>query len=297
MKIILGPRSLILFLFFNLTQLLFGQGTEIEQETVYGRLKNPISTQLKSDTTNIDLYVNNSSFYPYIVEIEFREFQNLSPRVFNKKVTVLPGPNKVFSFKIVNRYEQPVLSYSTRYYMAPSNIGTERFNPYLVPVGKNKTVLLSENNQESHRLYTDQFKMKAGDTVFCSRKGVVTALPDNVNEVDRIVKNSFEIRHDDGTIAVYVGIDPSRLLVKLGQKVFPSQPVGMSDNKGILVFRVYEILSDAKIQPFEIYFPGPDNQLLSSYNINKTVVVYPESVIKKEMSKREASKYGKDNLF
>ena len=298
MKPKIPTYSIIAFFLLKVTQLSLGQVSNIDQETTYSsRLKNPITTQLKTDTTNIDLYVNNSSFYPYIVEIEFKDFRNLSPRVFNKKTTVFPGPNKFVSFKIVNRYEEPVLSYQTKYYMAPSNIGDERYCPYLIPIGKNKTVRLSNDQQEENRLFIDQFILSSGDTVFCSRKGIVTALPDNINEVDRITNNSLEIRHDDGTIAVYLGIDPSKNMVKLGQKVYPSQCMGIIDKANKLTFKVYEILPDARIKSFEIYYPGPDNQQLSSYKINKTLVVYPTDIIKKEMSKKEISKYSKNNLF
>jgi hypothetical protein len=79
-------------------------------------------------------------------------------------------------------------------------------SPYLVPIGKNKTVeFLTTSDGGSPKISIDQFVLNIGDTVFNSRKGVVTALPYNLTEIDRIIDNSLEIRHEDGTIAVYVG--------------------------------------------------------------------------------------------
>ena len=277
----------------------FAQLTNVEQVTVFSsRIKNPVVIDVKSDTNNIYLYAKNNSLYPYYLEIKFAEFQNLSPRVFDKKTILLPGPNRLFTFKILDKNEPPSLSYQITYYLANTNSTEERYNPYLIPIGQNNVVKFSKIKQEeSTKIFIDQFVMGTGDSVFCARKGVVTALPDNRDEVDRIINSSLEIRHDDGTIAMYLGLNPETIMVKLGQRVFPSQPLGEIGISELLTFKVFEIQDEGKVASLEILYVGPNNVLLSSFNIHGLKVVFPGDIIKKEMTKKEISKYEKNSLF
>jgi hypothetical protein len=277
----------------------FAQITNVEQVTIFSsRIKNPVVIDVKSDTNNIYLYAENNSLYPYFLEIKFVEFRNLSPRVFDKKTILLPGPNKLFTFKILDKNEEPALSYQTTYYLANINSTEERFNPYLIPIGKNKVVeFLQIKQEESTKIFIDQFVMGTGDSVFCARKGIVTALPDNQGEVDRIISSSLEIRHDDGTIAVYLGLNPETIKIKLGQRVFPSQPLGGIGISKLLTFKVFEIQDEGKVASFNILYSGPNNELLSSFNTHGLKVVFPSEIIKKEMTKKEISKYEKNSLF
>jgi len=277
----------------------YSQITDVEQVSLFSTRKiSPIVLDVKSDTSYIYFNAKNNSFYPYVLEIKFDEFRNLSPRVFDKKTVLLPGLNRLFTFKIIDKTEAPALSYQIKYYLSNTTSTEKRFSPYLIPIGKNKVVeFLQIKQEESPKTFIDQFVMSTGDTVFCARKGVVTALPDNQDEVDRIIGNSVEIRHDDGTIAVYLGLNPETKMVFLGQKVFPGQPVGRIGNSKILTFKVFEIQNEGKVASFDIFYPGPDNKLLSPYNIRGLKSIFPEEVIIKEMTKKEISKYRKNSLF
>ena len=140
--------------------------------------------------------------------------------------------------------------------------------------------------------------MKTGDTVFTSRKGTVTAIPGDNKEVDRIVGgNSLEIRHDDGTIAVYIGLDAEQNIVRPGKIVYPGEPVGITDSSKLLIFEVFEIINDGTIKRLEILYSGQNGQMIPSSNLNGTKAVYPHDVIIKEMTKREVSRYEKNTLF
>jgi hypothetical protein len=277
----------------------FAQITNVEQVTLFGsRIKNAVVLDVKSDTSNIYFNAKNNSLYPYVLEIKFGDFRNLSPRVFDKETILLPGINKLFTFKIIDKEEAPALTYQIKYYPANTTSTEERFNPYLIPIGNNKVVeFLQIKREDSTKTFIDQFIMSPGDTVFCARKGVVTALSDNQDEVDRIISGSLEIRHDDGTIAVYLGLNPETKMVKLGQKVFPGQPIGKIGSSKLLTFKVFEIQNEGKVASFDILYSGPNNKLLSSYNIRGLKVIFPIEIIKKEMTKKEISKYEKHSLF
>jgi hypothetical protein len=277
----------------------FGQGN-IEQYTIFGsRIKNPIEMIVKSDYGKLTISAINNSYYPYNLEINFNEFQNLSPRVFGKKTTLLPGNNMLFSFKIIEPDEPPKIGYSISYTMANTNMKSDPDYPYLIPLGKNKKVSFAAS--ESNGIityYRNQFAMNSQDTVFNSRKGFITAMPGDKTDVERIIKTgSLEIRHDDGTIAVYIGVHPDDKHLKLGQQVYPGQPLGIIGSTKILSFGVYEVQSDGQLKYLELNYIGQDEKLIPVKNLSGTSVVRPNSVIKKEMTKKEMTKFDKGTLY
>ena len=300
MKIRISFYLVLVLVLIARTGILHAQGESIEQITIFGsRAKAPIVLDVRDDPKNIYFNVINNSYFPYNFEVVFGEFRNLSPRVFEKKTILQPGINRLFTFKIVNPEEPPALSYQTKYYLAGSFSDAEIYKPYLIPVGENKTVELFTKKEENiTKKYINQFVMKTGDTVFTSRKGTVTAIPGDNKEVDRIVGgNSLEIRHDDGTIAVYIGLDAEQNIVRPGKIVYPGEPVGITDSSKLLIFEVFEIINDGTIKRLEILYSGQNGQMIPSSNLNGTKAVYPHDVIIKEMTKREVSRYEKNTLF
>lgn len=287
---------LILTIRFNTIS---GQGESMEQITIFGsRIKNPVVLDVRTEQNNINFNVINRSLYPYVFEVTFGDFRNLSPRAFDKKTIVMPGINRLFTFKVVDPTESPVLSYQTRFYLAKTNAGEQEFSPYLVPIGKNKTVeFLTTTDGGSSKIFIDKFVLNIGDTVYNSRKGVVTALPKNLTEIDRITDNSFEIRHEDGTIAVYLGLNPEIKELKLGQVVFPGEPIGIIGSSKLLTFKVFEIQDEGRLNTLKIIYSGPEARLLPAQNLVGTKVYYPVDIIKKEMTKKEISKYEKHTLY
>lgn len=292
--------SLVYFCMLHSFSYIHAQGESMEEITVFAsRIKNPIELDVRTDERNIFFNVNNNSYFPYAFEVKFNDFQNLSPRTFEKKTILFPGINRLFTFKIVDPNAAPVLSYQTRYYLAKTTAGEERFKPYLIPIGKNKSVALLTNETDGVRkIFLNQFVLNTGDTVFNSRKGVVTALPDNMTEVDRIIGvNSLEIRHDDGTIAVYIGLNPEIKFLRLGKEVYPGQPLGLIGSSKLLTFQIFEVQDQGNVKSFDFLYSGPDEQMCSAQNISGMKVTYPAAVIKKELSKKEISRYEKKTLY
>lgn len=277
---------------------LFAQVEDVEQITIFGsRLKNPVVLDVKKNQDVIDFTVINKSLFLYDFEIKFGEFGNLSPRVFEKKTTLLPGPNRLFSFKIVNPEEPPSMSYKTRYYLSASNTLDQRFDSYLVPIGKNKIVNCQFVQSDSlKRLIINQFSMNQGDTIYSARKGIVTSLPANTVELDRLFNHSIEVRHEDGTVAVYLGADPDQNFIKLGQTIYPGQPIGLVGISKMLIFKVYEIQEEGKVRSINILYSSND-QITDERNIFWKKVSYSPDIIKKEMTRKEIGKFEKGGLY
>lgn len=274
------------------------QMENVEQVTVFSsRLRNPVVIDVKTDQNIIYFNVINKSQYLYDFEVQFNGFGNLSPRVFEKKTTLFPGINRILSFKIVDPEEPPVLSYKTKYYLSGTKSNGVVFNPYLIPTGPNKIVKYqSLQSENSKTILLDQFEMNQGDTIYSARKGTITALPDNTIELDRLTNNSIEVRHDDGTVAVYLGADPDLKLVKIGQTIYPGQAIGIVSTGESLIFKVYEIQSEGKLKHLNVLYSN-NNQMLDAKNIEGEKVSYSPDVIKKELTKKEISKYQKKSLY
>jgi murein DD-endopeptidase MepM/ murein hydrolase activator NlpD len=138
--------------------------------------------------------------------------------------------------------------------------------------------------------------MNQNDTVFCIRKGLVTALPDNKNEVDRIVSSSLEVLHNDGTIAVYRGLDADLSKIKLGQTVYAGQPIGLVGYTQVLLLNLLNFEGGGKIQNLNIFF-ADDDRLISSEQIMNKRFINPITILKRELTKKEAKKFESNTLF
>jgi murein DD-endopeptidase MepM/ murein hydrolase activator NlpD len=288
--------TLLVYSTYNLN----GQFVKADQITIFGnRLNNPIEMDVQVNGNQIIFNAVNKSYYPYEFEIKFSELQNLTPRILQRAAILYPGKNSLFTLSQEDLDQPPQYSYSIKYIMGTSNNNTDLSFPYLIPVGDRKIVKLASKNENGTTLYLENhFKMNTGDTVFSVRKGLVTALPDSKTVVDRIMKNaSLEIRHGDGTVAVYGGIDPGTNNLKLGQVVFPGQPVGQIGNSEVLILNIIAFQGGGRFQNLDIYFADKSEQLLSSRKIMDKQLAFPESVIKKELTKKELKKFDAGKLF
>ena len=279
---------------------LFAQGESVDQVTMFSsRLKKPIDVELRTDQGKIYFNVQNHSYYPYNFEVKFGAMSNLSPQVYSRTAKVFPGNTRLFTFKIVDPSQQPIINYQISYSLAGTIASEEKFNPYLIPIGESRTVqFLTEEDENSNKLYLNQYNMSPGDTVFNSRKGIVTALPDNTKEIDRIMeKNSLEILHDDGTVAIYQGLSSGSKLIKLGQKVYPGQPIGIMGSSKLLKFLVIELQYDGRIKILNIQYSGSDDKRILPQNLNGMKVFYSDKIITQELNKKEISKYKNRTLY
>jgi hypothetical protein len=277
-----------------------GQGSSVEMVTVFGnRMNSPIEMDVSEESGKYSFDVYNRSNYPYYFKIKFTSLLNLSPNIIEREAKLQPGLNRLFTLKIVNPEQPADFSYSITSMIAASDVNAELNFPYLIPVGKNKTVtLFSEPFENGKRRYLNQFIMMWGDTVFAVRKGYVAALPDNKEEVERIMESgSLEVRQGDGTISVYQGIAPATCNLEIGQYIYPGQPVGTAGRSEKLILNVFEVLDGGRLKNLEIYYSGIKGELISSMMVDGKKLPYYEPVITREMTKKELSKHEKGVLI
>jgi|WetSurMetagenome_2_1015567.scaffolds.fasta_scaffold19146_3 hypothetical protein len=280
------------------SQSTFAQYSRVAETMLFGyRMNSPIVMDVQKSTDKVSFNVNNKSYFPYDLTIKFSDLQNLLPQVFERSLIVPPGYNNLFVLNIADKEQSIQYEYSISYSIKLAHNPDLSF-PYIIPVGSGKTVKLeSIRNENGETFLLNYFKMDKKDTVFAIRKGTVTALPDNDTEVERIVKSSsLEILHGDGTVALYRGLDPAEKFLRLGQTVYPGQPVGIMD-AGTLILNVVAMEGSSTLKMVDIYYSDQSGNLLPSNLINGKEAFFPFDVLKRELTAKEIKKYEKRGLY
>jgi hypothetical protein len=287
----------IMFLIINI-QNLSGQFSRVQETMAFGyRFNAPVEMDVTKSSDRVSFNVNNKSYFPYELTISFTSLQNLLPRVFEHKYTVTTGYNTLFILNVADKEQQVQYEYSISYNIKLSENPDISF-PYLVPIGNGRIVRLdSKKNEKGETFLINYFKMDKKDTVFAIRKGTVTALPDNGTEVERIFKTaSLEILHGDGTVAIYRGLDPSLKSVRLGQTVYPGQPIGIMDAT-TLILTLVAMPAKSILKQVDVFYSDQNGNPVSQDIINGKKVFFPIEIIKKELTGKEIKKFEKGNLY
>jgi hypothetical protein len=282
----------ILFTFYNG---IIAQTEQLEQIITFSsRIDNPIKIEVEKHDNQIIFLATNRSMYPYGVEIEFQYIQNLSPYMTLHKTTVLPGKSRLFSLQIKNKEQGFNYSYNSKYYLASNkNFPIKKDHPYLIPLSPGKPIKLYKPEWVINTYFEGYFGTTQGDTIYCMRKGIVTATPDMHHESDRLSKNkSLEIRHLDGSVMVYENLLPDSVSIKLGQTIYPGQPVGISNTDGYIQFNLYEFLEQGRFRRTRLLYVCDSLSAKPFHpDFDKKLVVHPYDICIKEMTKREIKKF------
>lgn len=128
-----------------------------------------------------------------------------------------------------------------------------------------------------------------GDTVFCSRKGRVAALPGVKGNTFRITdSHSLEILHDDGTLMVYGNLSSILPAIRQGMIVYPGQALAVAQESFILTQHLVSLGSSEQLQAVPILYLFDETTGAQFSRIEgRTAVLHPESIIIREMTPRE----------
>jgi murein DD-endopeptidase MepM/ murein hydrolase activator NlpD len=85
--------------------------------------------------------------------------------------------------------------------------------------------------------YAYDAEMPIGTPVLAARGGVVLLIEDTHREGNRVRghENYVVVRHDDESLAAYAHLTTDGVLVSVGQRVAPGQPIGVSGGTGTSV--------------------------------------------------------------
>ena len=109
--------------------------------------------------------------------------------------------------------------------------------------------------------------------------------------------NTLEVKHGDGTIAVYTNVDPNQPFIQYGDKIFPGQPIGIVGESDFVRVSVFKFFEEGKLAPIDIHYAVTASESLTYTEFKEIVVAYPDVIIEKELTDREIKKFRKGNLY
>jgi len=272
---------------------------------------------------NYKFSLENHGYCDYIVEVNFTELQNLKtgfglPFVGDAR----PGSTTIFTLTRQNATLPSNFRFNYRYIKGRIKPKIDFGYSYLLPVAPGKEVESHEmdyflkrfnNDPAPQDWYAISIKMKVGDTVFASRRGVVTEVKDdaNLNESGYTMAsadNYIEVYHEDCSFARYQVLKDKNIFVKAGQIIEAGDPIGIVGgeryvNGTHLRFCVYYTIDKDAFADYEqtgrkgrfAYVPlqfwtkGGNKQKL--VNDTKYESEHPKELIMQEMNKRDIKKW------
>lgn len=290
----------IFFFFFisiSISKICYSQWVEQEQIKMFSnRVDSPIEITVSERNGQYAFYAENRSSYSFELELKTKTV-NLRPDNYSGKFVLQPGINHLVTLTRKSTDMGSNYSYTYKYGIGDPNHIPETNYSYLIPTGKGNTTKLFYSKQNNRYYMKDCFTMDEGDTVYCMRKGYVTAVPGMYHASDRIAKtNSLEICHSDGTIMIYENLNEDQILIEFGKKVYPGQPLGTVNKEKHLKVQLYSLIGDYKLRRLNIKYFYNDTSKEFSDEMSAFHAEYPDSLIIKEMSKRELKKFKKGKL-
>ena len=294
------------FLLLNiiLISLIYGNmagqmGYEKEQVTFGIKQWDPVHIKVdeknrNSNTPMITFFGSNSTYYPFVIKIKFTVLENLAPNQSEREQLIKHGATNLFTLspKVLNKSYG--FQYSYNYWLKPSDEEANEKFPYLIPIKEGKTVV---GKQMSFGSISDSFILNKGDTVYCMRRGLVTAAPATETPYFRLSEHDcVEILHDDGTYLIYRYLDWRKVPVAPGTIVLPGQPVGFASDSGYVLVSLYKIVAPSNIlQAQQINYAVGNGDPVTYTDINGTSVsIHPPEIIIREMKKGEIRKMKND---
>ena len=179
----------------------------------------------------------NSAYCNYILEIGFSTFTNLkSDLSLPFHAEVKPGYNKLFTISAIDPQSPVQFKYSSGFQKGCIQPSVIKDFTYLFPISPGKEAQVYEMSPDkttdtAFSWYVLRLKMKAGDTIYAARKGVVNIIQDQngANDAGQTSigsENFIEIVQPDCSFAHYGILKKNSALVKPGQVVKPGQPIG-----------------------------------------------------------------------
>ena len=191
---------------------------------------------------NYEFICENHAFCHYIVEVKVTGLDNLrADQTLPFRKEVLPGTTHLFNLIPENRENAIKFNFSATYLKGCIQPNPKSDITYLLPFapGKEAQVYEMQNtgkakagDPEIKNWYVIRIKMSPGDTIFASRRGVVSELDESSGANDSGSNqiggtNFIEIVHSDCTFGRYGIIRKNGALVKPGQTVEAGSPIGI----------------------------------------------------------------------
>lgn len=141
--------------------------------------------------------------------------------------------------------------------------------PFKLAQGPHGTFSHGEGSQDEEAF---DWVMPEGTKIYPARAGTVVGTRSDVTEGGPELRykpdfNYVVVLHEDGTLAEYAHLQPHGVLAKLGEKVTPKRPLGLSGNTGRstephLHFSVFNTIDGKTRTTWPVAFKGRDGRPL-----------------------------------
>jgi len=235
----------------------------------------------------------NSTYYPFLLQIDFIQFENLAPTPPAREIEVSHGVNNLYTFSVHVPGIGYGYRYTYRYWLSPSAKTINEEFPYLIPLKEGTKVT---GKRTFYGKVSDSFTGKAGDTVFAMRRGFVTAVPRSETLDFRLSGHDcLEVLQEDGTYMIYHNLNKTVDLTDPGKTVLPGQPIGILSDSSFLMVTLIKIGETKNLTvPLPIKYTTGNATPVSFDEIEGIASVHPWNIITKEMKEREIKKAGKN---
>jgi hypothetical protein len=289
-------RYVLIYLFISLFPIVVSaQYIEEQISTFSSRMANPVIVDVRNNGREFTFTAENSSFYPYHIEIQFTNFVNLSPLMSDYKTDIYHGKTVLFKLTVMDIGAYHDYSYNLQYMIGYSHKKAGINYPNPIPHGEVKEIKLSHIiNGRDTTFFRNMFMLNTGDTIFCMRKGIVTNILSSGDKFDRLLKSgNVEVIHSDGTVATYSVPGEYNILVVPGQQVYPLQPLMILKKPGNLTVQMCEI-NNASVKSIAFIF---EQETSKGGNLNGKIVKHVMFNTKMELTDKEKKKLEKGDLF
>jgi hypothetical protein len=216
----------------------------------------------------------NYAYCNYILDLGFTIFKNVKsdqPLPFHAEVK--PGYNKLFTITAIDPQVPVQIKFSTAHQKGCMHPMVRPDFTYLYPITPGKSAQVYElspgRSPDSSSWYVLRLRMKAGDTIYAARKGIVNEVQDQdgANDAGQAsigTENYIEITQADCSFARYGILKKNSSLVKPGQSVKAGQPIGLVGGDA------YGRGSDIR---FSVYYYQEENETPSTGNGRHYIVM------------------------
>ena len=227
----------------------------------------------------------------------------------------LMGHSQIGNLTQVQNATNFMLNYGYTYSRGKNLSKVDSLYPYLLPKTAGSSIRTSGTyfigdlfGKSNNEFYAMGFQYAMGDTICATRAGIVCEATDNAearkeNELyNTKTRNNIFLEHADGTMARYNILSAIQLLVQVGDKVIPGQPLAVfnkSEKDYTMLFDVFYLNLKNKSASGNNYFMVKPRFVFANDNIDLATVhsvysniVHPSELITKELSNREIKKLG-----
>ncbi|RIH64781.1 hypothetical protein D1164_12090 [Mariniphaga sediminis] len=256
---------------------------------------------------DVDFVAYNNTLAPLFLNVDFADLENTT---FNEPLPYIkllePGFNTLFTLQRHPEAEVPRFNYQIKTFRSnPMSLADLDF-PYLIPLAPGETVSVFDvkslagfwGSEEPESWNAVGFKARPGQPVFAGRNGIVVEIVGKERSGDPKIwyhtwNNSVTLLQPDGTLICYRNVVDNNKKLKVGEKVFAGQPLGVvaPQTTGLILLIFQHSLDSDKLRFVIPQFVTGENETGLLLSSQKYSVAHPEEIRGLEMSNREKRKY------